>query len=104
MGDKAWKAAERAVALALGGKRDVFAFSEGDVTHPTLCVDVKRRLHYTLKEARADLAKLGAASDKLPMVATVDIPGRGHKAAATLVVMRLDDFVRLMKLAQEKTA
>jgi hypothetical protein len=96
--DKSWKRAERQIATALGTRRDTFAFARGDVIHDRLAIDVKRRLRYTLNEARADLAKLAAANaGKTPIVAAVDIPGRGYKSAATLVVIRLEDFVALVK-------
>ena len=98
MAGKSWKRAERDVAAALGSRRDTFAFARGDVIHERLAIDVKRRLRYTLNEARADLAKLAAANaGKTPVVATVDIPGRGRKAAATLVILRLEDFATLME-------
>ena len=86
-----WKHTERAVALALGGKRTGNSGrNTSDVDHDWLAVEVKHRqeLPAWLKDAIAQ-ARRNTAGDKLP-VAVLHEAGQRHDD--DLVVMRLADW------------
>lgn len=95
MSDKAWKVAERLGAKIIGGRRVYQKFSAGDAESDAFVADVKRRKAYSQREMREDLEKLGGNAEvrgRTPVLILVDIPGRGRKAGAPLVVMTAEDF------------
>jgi hypothetical protein len=90
--DKAWKAAERRVAVAFGGERvGPAGFNTADVTHPLVSISVKYRkslprwAEVCLAEARA----FKGANGKLPLLVLL---GRGMRISDGLVVMRTKDW------------
>ena len=91
MTDKAWKAAERAIAKVLGGQR-VGCTGEAtpDVEHAWLAAEVKTRATFpswlTLAMVQAGR---NAAKDKLPIVV---LHQKGWNHDDDLVLMRLADF------------
>lgn len=98
MADTSWKKAERAAAVVIGGRRVWQKFSAGDAESDRFVADAKRRLAYSQRDMRADLAKLAANSEtgqRIPVLVLIDIPGRGRKGGDPLVVMTADSFRRV---------
>ena len=95
MSDKSWKATERAVASALGGRRvPVSGRQRGDtpdVAHPWLSVEVKHRraLPQWLDEALDQAAAASDGGERLP-VAILHEAGERH--GRDVVLVRLADF------------
>ncbi len=92
-----WKAAERAIAAILGGKRIPVNGRKGpDIEHPLLSIEVKSRseLPSYLWEWMGQ-AMDGAPEDKVPAV--VLHRARHSHIDDDLVVVRLSDFVELVK-------
>jgi hypothetical protein len=95
--EKRWKAAERAVASALGGRRvPITGRARGDVADvacPLFAVEVKSRLELPgwLLTAMAQ-AKASARGEQVPIVVLHEV-GRRH--AGDVVLLRLADFAAL---------
>jgi hypothetical protein len=95
----AWKAYERRVAHALGGRRRPVTGidrGDGDVFTPMFEVQVKLRNGQPvyLKQWLADICRTAAARDKVGVVVW-KTPGSGRPDDEALVVMRWRDFVDL---------
>lgn len=91
MADKTWKAAERAVARRLAGRRvGCTGQATADVLTEHFSVEVKtrRRLPALLREGMAQ-ATANAAPATVPLLVLHEV---GCKHADDLVVMRLEDF------------
>jgi hypothetical protein len=91
MGDRLWKATERAIAKRLQGQRvGNTGQATPDVETSWACVEVKerQRLPAWLKEA-VHQAVAGAWGDRLPLVV---LHQAGQRHDGDLVIMRLRDF------------
>jgi hypothetical protein len=91
MADKNWKAAERAIAQALGGRRvGCTGRDTSDVESDALAVEVKtrKRLPTWLFDAMQQ-ARDNARGERLPVVVLHQVGGRHDD---DLVLLRLADF------------
>jgi hypothetical protein len=82
--------------MIIGGRRVWQRFSAGDAESPAFVADSKRRAKYTQRQMRDDLEKLQAnpeTGDRTAVLILIDIPGRGRKARAPLVVMTAEHFM-----------
>jgi hypothetical protein len=89
-----WKHTERAIARRLNGKRlGATGMATPDVVTERLAVEVKHRkeLPEWLKDALEQA--VNNAGDRLPLVVLHEA---GHRHADDLVIMRLDDFKKIL--------
>ncbi len=96
---RSWKQCERRVAEILGGRR-IPVSGRGrraapDIEHPTLSVEVKsrKRLPAWIKDAVTQ-AEASAQKPQLPVTVLHE---DGRRYADSLVVLRLEDFVRRLE-------
>ena len=93
-----WKASERRMALALGGRRvPVTGRQRGDapdVEHPIFAIEHKygRVLSPRLQMAVEQAVAAACGTSKLPLVTVEHANGRGN-ANGLYVLMRLEDWI-----------
>ena len=96
-----WKALERKVAKLLGGARNPLSggasrHTRGDVIHDTLYVECKLRKRMAAWSLFRETEILAKREGKMPVVVLKEKGKKGE-----LVVLRLTDFVELIKNAKE---
>lgn len=102
--DKTWKAVERHVAKALGGRRNPLSGiaggqgSRGDVIHPELYVEAKHLARAAIATLHAKTRTLGRSEGKVPLT-VLHIKGTQDY----LVIVDLADFVPIWQRAQKHT-
>ncbi|MBI4332915.1 MAG: hypothetical protein HY673_16730 [Chloroflexi bacterium] len=98
--DKAWKAAERHVARALGGQRTPLSgnnskHTAGDVIHPSLYVEVKYRKRFAIVSLMKQVEKAARKEGKTPVLAL-------QEAGAKKRYYLVEEAVFLDSLAQRQ--
>ena len=96
MNSRTWKQAESEAARIIGGRRVWQKFSAGDAESEAFVADAKKRVSYSQRQMRTDLAKLSANPEtkgRTAVLVLLDTPGRGRKAGPALVVMTAEAFM-----------
>lgn len=100
-----WKATERRIAAEVGGRRVPVSGrvrgDQPDIEHPLLSIEVKDRasLPGWLKDALAQ-ARAAARDGRAPVVILHE---KGQRHAGDLVLVGLEDFIRLTDANRERS-